>query len=67
MDAGDAGVKKVRHNLCSHSVFNLVQEIDISKISMYLQPEGSAMKLSPGRFFSKSAVLLQVSNDMLRS
>ena len=34
-DAGDAVVKKVRHNLCSHSIYNLVKEIDISKISIY--------------------------------
>lgn len=66
-DAGEAVVKQVRHNLYSHSIYNLVKETDISKISMYLQPEGSAMKLSTGRLFNKNIVLLQVSSDMLRS
>ena len=54
MDAGDIVMKKVRHNLCSHGVYNLVKGIDINIISTYLQAEGSAVTVGSVRAFKKS-------------
>lgn len=54
MDAGDVVMKKVRHNLCCHGIYNLVKGVDIDIISTYLQAEGSAVTVGSVRSFKKS-------------